>query len=115
MLTKQRSFQKVLFYKTETNKLLLCCLPFYRFAWSVPAQSNYTTHHLVHYLRICRGNLSREFSVAICCGKLLWGFAARICCGCLRWEFDVADCRQNLPLKFVNANGLKEIIECIDI
>ena len=53
------------------------------------------------YLRICRGNLPREFAVAICSRNLPRAFAVAICCENLPWLFTVGHLFMQEQILFV--------------
>ena len=83
------------------NKLLLCYLfSFYLYAWSSSTERILHTTVYITHLRICRGNLPREFCVAICGENLPWLFVARICCRNFLWKIGAGICCENLPWIF---------------
>ena len=105
---------------TISHAVVTCYLfSFYLHVWSSLTQRLLNAIFYITYSRICRGNLLREFAVAICRGNLPqefavavyhenlphdfavgichrnlpWIFAVRICCRNLPWKFAVAICR----------------------
>ena len=68
---------------------LLHLFSFYLYAWISPTQRLLHTIFCIAYLRICCGNLPREFAAGICRGYLLQEFAVAICCENLPQEFAV--------------------------
>ena len=100
------------------NKLLLC----YLFLFIIKCEALLTEEllsifenyilHILTYSRTCRGNLPREFAMAICHENLSWKFAAGICRGYLPWEFAAGICRGFLPFVFVSKSFFVYVSKC---
>ena len=96
-------FEMFVLLINEINPHCFCFVTCFLFIFTSEALSHGGLLHTIFYiayLRICCGNLSREFVVAICRRNLPWEFAVEICRGYLPWEFASEICRGNLPQKF---------------
>ena len=83
-------FEMLVWLIYEINPHSFCfvtCFLFIFTSEALPHKGFLHTIFSIAYLRICRGNLPWEVSVAICRRNFPWLFAARICRRNLPWVF----------------------------